>query len=127
MRRAAFLLTLTIVVVGGCGYHDDNPEAAAIVAKIYVDAHTARDAAAICRVLAPEIQLAIGAGRPCDIRLRTQLAQRYPRLTLGRVREVPSPPLNPRYAVVVREQPGREIVVARYGSTWLVVDGGRVQ
>jgi hypothetical protein len=122
-------LVLTFIVglalVGsGCGYKDDNPEAAALVAQSYLDAYTARNRQAICRVAAPEVQAALTVGHPsCEAGI--QLLARYPRLKVGRVRKVePAPPLNPRYAVAVPAQPGREIVLGRYGSTWRVVYGG---
>lgn len=109
-----------------CERSDDDHHAAAVVAQAYLDAHTARDPAAVCRVLAPEVQLAIAAGHAsCGDAVRVQLGGRYPRLTVGSSREAPSPPGNPRIAVEVREQPGREMTVGRYGSIWRVVDGGK--
>jgi hypothetical protein len=107
-----------------CGYEDNNPDAAALVAQVYLDAFTNRDAQAICRVAAPEVQAAWAAGHAsCEAGLEP--LGRYPRLRVGEVRKVvPAPPLNPRFTVAVPAQPGREIEVARYGSTWRVVYGG---
>ena len=126
MRLAASIATVLALAAAACGYHDDSPDAAVEVAQAYLDAHTALDAAAICRVVAPEVRLTIAAGQPsCADALRPQLGRRYPKLIVGGTHNAPSPPLNPRIAVAVKEQPGREIVVGRYGSIWRVVDGGR--
>jgi hypothetical protein len=126
MNWRAIPIAMVVAASTGCGYEDENPHAAAIVAQAYLDAYTARDAAGICRVAAPEVQQAIAAGQPsCATVLQPQLARRYPRLTVGDAHSAPSPPLNPRIALAVREQPGREIVVGRYGSIWRVIDGGK--
>lgn len=110
-----------------CDQPDEDRHAAAIVAQAYLDAHTARDASAICRIVAPEVQLTIAAGQPsCAAVLQPQLARRYRHLRVGGTSVVPSPPGNPRIAVEVRDQPGRRMVVGRYGSIWRVVDGGKV-
>lgn len=126
MPAAALLATLALVSAA-CGYVDDNPRAAAIVAQAYLDGFADRDAHAICIVAAPEVQAAWTAGHAsCEAGLEP--LGRYPRLRVGRVRKVvPAPPLNPRFAVEVPAQPGREIEVARYGSTWRVVYGGPPQ
>jgi len=111
--------------IAGCGYHDDNPHAAQVVAQAYLDAHTDRDPATVCRVLAPEIVLAVAANRPsCEAGILLQLAEPHPRLTVGRASEAPSPPGNPRMFVSVREEPGRMIELGRYGSIWRVIYGG---
>jgi hypothetical protein len=126
MRARAIFAGAVLLAAAGCGYTDENPHAAQIVAQAYLDGHTARDPVAICRVVAPEVQAVFGAGQSCPEGLRPRLEARYPRLTVGDVHPAPSPPLNPRIAVAVREQPGREVIVGRYGSIWRVVDGGRV-
>ena len=127
MRPVLALIGVLALVGAGCGYKDDNPEAAALVAQTYLDAYTKRDRQAICRVAAPEVQAALAVGHPsCEAGI--QLLSRYPRLKVGRVRKVePAPPLNPRYAVSVPAEPGREIILGRYGSTWRVVYGGPPQ
>lgn len=124
MKHALVLLAAVALIGSGCGYNDNNSDAAALVAQSYLDAYTKRDRQAICRVAAPEVQAALAAGHPsCEAGV--QLLARYPRLKVGRARKVePAPPLNPRYAVSVEGEPGREIVLGRYGSTWRVVYGG---
>lgn len=126
MKLRTLLVAGLCLLSTACGYKDDNPHAAQLVAQAYLDGHTKRDAVAICRVVAPEVRVVFGAGKACPLGLQPQLGPRYPRLTVGPVHPAPSPPLNPRIAVAVREQPGREVIVGRYGSTWLVVDGGKV-
>jgi len=127
--RLAALTLVTIVLVGAsCGYEDDNPRAAAIVAQAYLDGFADRDASSICRVSAPEVQAAWAAAGNGSCEAGLEPLGRYPRLRVGRVRKIdPAPPLNPRYAVAVPAQPGREIEVGRYGSTWRVVYGGPAQ
>jgi hypothetical protein len=125
MRCVATLIAAIAMVSAGCGYVDDNPHAGAVVAQAYLDAFTARNAHAICRVLAPEVRQALATGRTCEAALAPQLRRRYPRLTVGSIHKVPSPPLNPRFAVEIPAQPGRVVIVGRYGSTWRVVDGGK--
>jgi hypothetical protein len=109
-----------------CNHPDDDDHAAAVVAQAYLSAYRRRDASAICGMVAPEVELAIAAGQPsCGVALQSQLAASYPRLSIGATHDVPSPAGNPRIAVAVREQPGREVLVGRYGSIWRVVDGGK--
>jgi hypothetical protein len=119
------LATLTLYTFG-CGYADDNPQAARVVAQSYLDAFEHHDAAAICRVSAPEVQAALALGHTsCDAGAAEQLNHPYPHLTTGRTRKVvPAPANNPRYAVEVRGEAGRWIILGRYGSIWRVVDGG---
>ena len=124
MRLLALAATLC-ALSAGCGYLDDNPRAAQEVAQAYLDAYTARDPAGVCRVLAPEIVLAVAANRPsCEAGIALQLVEPHPRLTVGPTREAPSPPGNPRLFVSVREQPGRAVELGRYGSIWRVINGG---
>jgi hypothetical protein len=124
MRLLALAAVLCAATVG-CGYVDDNPRAAQVVAQAYLDAYTDRDLATVCRVLAPEIVLAVSANRPsCEAGISTLLTGPYPPLTVGSTREAPSPPGNPRLFVSVREQPGRMIELGRYGSIWRVINGG---
>jgi hypothetical protein len=125
MRLASLLVCALGLIAPGCGYVDDNPHAAQVVAQAYLDAYTNKEPAKICRVLAPEVALAVAAGRTCVEGIAPQLRQEYPRLTAGRTHNAPSPPGNPRMFVSVREQPGRELVLGRYGSIWRVIDGGK--
>jgi hypothetical protein len=112
-----------LVLVSGCGYVDDNGRAAAVVAQAYLDAVRARDAAGVCRVLAPEVQAALAAGKTCEGAVARQLRVRRPKLRVAGVREIPGPPGNPRFNITVPEGSGRQITVGRYGSIWRVVDG----
>jgi hypothetical protein len=123
--KCAIVLVAALAFTGaGCGYADNNARAAAMVAQAYLNAFAAQDAPAICRVLAPEVVVALAAGRTCEERVQLLLHHPYPRLTVGRVRIVSGPPLNPRFAVAVPAQHGRWITVGRYGSIWRVIDGG---
>lgn len=108
----------------GCGYVDDNSRAAGMVAQAYLQALTEHDAAAACRLLAPDVQLAVSSGRTCEVGMEPLVGAANPRLRIGQVRKVPGPFGNPRFDVDVPAQPGRVIQVARYGSTWRVVNGG---
>jgi hypothetical protein len=128
LRVTAPLLVAVMLVSGACGYSDDNPRAAARVAQAYLDGFADRDASSICRVAAPEVQAAWAAAGQGSCEAGLEPLGRYPRLRVGLVRKIdPAPPLNPRYAVAVPAQPGREIEVGRYGSTWRVVYGGPAQ
>lgn len=129
MRAVSVLAVALAVGLCGCGYADDNRRAAALVAQVYLDSFAEREPTAICRVLAPEVQGAIASGHPsCEAGLAERLSRPHPRRTTGRVRRIAPPsPDNPRYAVEVRGEPGRWIIVGRYGSTWRVVDGGTPQ
>jgi hypothetical protein len=115
---------MLLALLTGCGYVDDNPLAARIVAQAYLEALRQHDAAAVCRVLAPEVQAAIAAGATCEANLPAHWQPTYPKLRLGNVREVAGPPGNPRFAVTVFGRPGVKIILGRYGSIWHVVDGG---
>jgi hypothetical protein len=124
MRVALGLLLVVAATASGCGYTDENPQAAAIVAQAYLNAYTAHDAHAVCRVLAPEVQSAMAQGHTCEQGVRPAF-RRSSHLVVGKVRRIPAPPGNPRFEVAVRGEPGREIVVGHYGSIWRVVDGGQ--
>jgi hypothetical protein len=52
VRRA---LLLGLLALAGCGYQDDNPHAAQVMAQALLDAHTAHDANAFCRLLGPAL------------------------------------------------------------------------
>lgn len=124
LTRAIAGAAIFILLCAGCGYADDNPRAAALVAQAYLDAFASRDAAAVCRLVAPEVKGALAAGQACEDGVRPQFKAAASRLVVGRVREIPAPAVNPRFAVEVSGQPGRFVTVGRYGSIWRVVDGG---
>jgi hypothetical protein len=125
-RRWLSALAIGALAATGCGYSDDNDDAAAVVAQAYLDAFAESDAAGICRVSAPEVQAAFAAGKEsCEAGLEEPLKHSHPRLSTGRITEVEDAPAgNPRFAVEVPGQPGRVIIVGRYGSIWRVVNGG---
>jgi hypothetical protein len=124
MRWAAAACSAIGLLLAGCGYTDDNPRAAALVAQAYVDAVDRHDAAAVCRVLAPEAQAGFAAGKTCEGGLAGHLRPSATALRVGRVREVPGPPGNPRFNVAIPARPGSEITVGRYGSIWRIIGGG---
>jgi hypothetical protein len=111
-------------LVAGCGYVDNNPHATQVVAQAYLDSLRRHDVAGVCRVFAPEVQAAYGAGSSCQAGLPAHLRKTYPRLVVGGVHEVAGPSGNPRFDVAVQGQPGVEITVGRYGSIWRVIGGG---
>jgi hypothetical protein len=123
--RWTFLIGF-VFLAGGCGYVDDNQRAAEIVAQAYLNAYATGDASAICNVLAPEVEVLVANGGTCETALEPVLQKRFPRLTVGRASHVAAPFGNPRYTVPIRQEPGRQIIVGRYGSIWRVIDGGRV-
>jgi hypothetical protein len=126
MRPAlALILAATGVIACGCGYTDENRRAAAIVAQSYLNALAADRPHAVCRVLAPEIQVGVGRGGTCEQGIIPTLRRRQPHLTVGSVQEIPGPSGNPRLEVAVPGQPGREIILGRYGSIWRVIYGGQ--
>jgi hypothetical protein len=116
---AALLATLA-----GCGYVDNNPHAVQVVTQSYLDALEQHDATGVCRVLAPEVQAVIAAGRSCEASLPGHLLKTYPQLRAGAVHEVDGPPGNPRFDVAVPARPDVVITVGRYGSIWRVVSAG---
>jgi hypothetical protein len=126
MKLISLFISALALIASGCGYVDDNPRAARVVAQAYLDAYAQHNPSKICRVLAPEVVIAVAAGRTCEEGLAPQLLQDHPRLRAGRTRKAPSPPGNPRLFVAVQGQPGREIELGRYGSIWRVINGGTV-
>ena len=124
MRRLTLLLLVLLSFGAGCGYVDDNPRAAEVVAQAYLDGYSEHDGSAVCRVLAPEVHAAFAPLGGCEKAVRPSLQLEQPRLTVGHAQKVPSPPVNPRFVVNVREQHGRLITVGRYGSIWRVIHGG---
>jgi hypothetical protein len=113
-----------VAVLAGCGYVDDNSQAVKVVAQSYLDALKRHDPVGVCRVLAPELQAAIGAGGSCEAAMPGHLLKAYPRLRTGAVHEVHGPPGNPRFDVAVLARPDVVLTVGRYGSIWRVVGGG---
>jgi hypothetical protein len=118
------LAAVLLALFAGCGYVDDNPRAVRVVAQAYLDALRSHDAAAVCRVLAPEVQAAIAAGGTCDGSLPAHWDRTYPALRVGSAREVSGPSGNPRFEVTVEGRHGIVLTLGRYGSIWRVVGGG---
>jgi len=118
------LAAILLALLPGCGYVDDNPRAVRIVAQAYLDALRKHDAAAVCRVLAPEVEAAIAVGRTCETNLPVHWLRTYPALRAGAVREVSGPSGNPRFDVTVVGRRGGNLTLGRYGSVWHVVDSG---
>ena len=125
--RLAAVIAIVGGLVAGCGYVDDNGRAAAVVAQVYLDGYATKDAAAICRVLAPHLQQAealVTSQPTCDAGVETELKRTYPHLTVGRTRSAgESPRGNPQMLVQVVERSGYWITLERYASIWRVVLG----
>jgi hypothetical protein len=119
LKIISIITTIIVVLAGGCGYEDGNPRAARVVAQAYVNAYRARDAATICRVLAPELELryASQGGGECARYLRTTFKYRAPALKLGMVHESEG-----RARVYVLGYPTHFIGLVKFGSLWRVVE-----
>jgi hypothetical protein len=111
---------LAALALGGCGYQDDNHAAARVVAQSFLDAYAKHDAAAVCRVLAPDLlaTVAAEAGGSCEGYVQRTFKQGPGRLRAGDV-------VGDEHRVKVRvaNVPGRFLGVLRYGSTWRVAEG----
>jgi hypothetical protein len=108
------------LVLTGCGYRDDNRAAAEVVARAYFDAYNARDAAAVCAVMGPDLQpvLAAQAAGSCE----TFVKQRFPSGGASLRPGNTTQPAEGRVRVAVSGSPGHYVGVARYGSTWRLVE-----
>ena len=124
MKGWSLLAAVLLALLAGCGYVDDNPRAVRIVAQAYLDSLRKHEAAAVCRVLAPEVQAVIAVGGTCEANLPAHWQRAYPALRVGGVREVAGPSGNPRFEVTVEGRRGVDLTLGRYGSIWHVVDGG---
>jgi hypothetical protein len=110
------IATLAVAALG-CGYADQNPQAARLVARAYLDAYARRDAGAICRLITPPLaaSFAAGAGGSCERHVETTFASGE-----GPLRTT-SVSVSERNAHVdVSGQRGRFIALVKWGSIWHV-------
>jgi hypothetical protein len=116
----AIAIAAITLVAAGCGYDDENPQAARIVAQAYLNAYTARDSATICRVVDPELVLVFAnlGGGSCENYIRSTFTSHEPAVRLGIVKWY----LN-RARVYVVGEPTRFVGLVKYGSLWHVVEG----
>lgn len=117
MRRA--LLTLAVLAAGfaGCGYEDDNADAARVMAQALVDAHRAQDADAVCRLLGPALLAATAAqgGGNCQPFVQKTFQSGAPAVRVGAVKLTDG-----TAEVQVDGTPGNVVGVVKYASIWRV-------
>ena len=125
-RSTGVVLAALALALGGCGYHDDNPRAAQLVAGAYLDAYAAHDADAVCRLLIPEAAAAVGAraAGECARAVSETFVAGEPASRPGRAIMQEGMPLRARIAL--EGDPTRVLGLVRYGSTWLVVADPRL-
>jgi hypothetical protein len=127
MRRrlagAAVALALA-ASAAGCGYHDDNLEAARVVAQSYLQGWHDENSYAICRVLGPgQLQMYAGrGGGSCQVGVAAGFGTREPLLHVGAAKELDDGVVQ----VEVVDRPKEPIVLLHLASTWHVVSGWRL-
>jgi hypothetical protein len=88
VKRGGLRATIVVaaaMALAGCGYHDENPEAARVVAQAYASAYPHRDAATICRVIFPTLAATFAslAHGSCDAHIAAGFTPQEPTLRLG--------------------------------------------
>jgi hypothetical protein len=126
MTRTWFATAVALLTVftAGCGYTDDNREAARIVAQAYLTGYHEHNSADICRLLGPG-QLQMYAGRAdgsCERAVAAGFEPSEPSLKAGSVREIDDGVL----AVSVEGKPDQSLVLMHMASTWRIVQGWRI-
>jgi hypothetical protein len=118
-RRAAIAIALAgALALGGCGYRDDNPNAAREVAQAFFDAERAHEADAVCRVLGPALSAAAAAqaNGECPEFVTRSFKSSEPALRAGRV----TGDKDARVRVFADGHPGQYVGVVRYASVWRI-------
>lgn len=118
MRRLCALLAAAAVTgLAGCGYEDDNADAARVMAQAMLDAHRTGDADEVCRLMGPAL-LAAAAGQGggnCQPFVETTFAPGEPALKVSAVKLDEG-----RAEVTVNGDPANVIGVVKYASVWRV-------
>ncbi len=110
---SALLLCGTVCA---CGYEDDNPQAVRVVARAFLDAYAARDAATICRVITPPLATTFAASAgTCEHHIAATFPSRAEAVTFGRLE------MSEEHArLYVRGEPIRFIGMIKLASLWRV-------
>lgn len=120
---ALAVAALVTLAWSGCGYRDDNRQAARVVAQGFLDGYAEQDAGAVCRVLGPgQLALLAGVGGgDCRAGVRASFRPREASLRAGAVRG------NDADVMVVVEGEGQSSIrLLKLGSIWRVVDSPRI-
>jgi len=115
-KKPATTATTTTLAPGGL--QGANDPAAQAAAQRYVDAYTAKDAAAICSALAQSVRTQLAGSKGCAATIRKTLIHTYPKLTAKRSY------VNGDTAIVTFQGSPRQVTVQREQGDWRVVNGG---
>jgi hypothetical protein len=105
------------VILGGCGYQDQDPQAVRVVAQAFVSAYPQRDPTMICTVVIPPLaaQFASLAHGSCEQHIASTFTPHEPVVRLGAVKVSGG-----SATVDVVGQPGHNVDLIKYGSLWAV-------
>lgn len=127
MSRIAPLLCVAVFAAGCGGGGDEkkppalqgtNDPAATKVAQAYVDAYTAKNPEAICRLLAESVRAELSKAKSCGRALRPTLKLDFPKFTALRSYK------NGATAVVSFKDSPRQVTLTREAGAWRVSNGG---
>jgi hypothetical protein len=121
--RTALIVASVALAIGGCGYHDDNPEAAVVVAQAFYDAYGKGDESMACRVLSSDLRALVAsrAEGNCEAAVRAQFKHGA---KVARVQGVSGSDTVAH--VTVRGNPHEFVTLLRYGSVWRIVETPRM-
>jgi hypothetical protein len=116
-RHVAAVCGAVALALTGCGYRDDNPDAARVLAQALLDAQHAGDADAVCRLLGPALLAATASqgGGNCQPFVQRSFDPSTPALRAGSVAGDDT-----RMRVQIQDRPGLFIGVVKYASVWRV-------
>lgn len=127
MSRIAPLLCASVFVAGCGGGNNEkkapalqgaNDPAATKVAQAYVDAYTAKNPDAICRLLAESVRAELSKAKSCGRALRPTLKVDFPKFTALRSYRKGTA------AVVSFKDSPRQVTLTREAGAWRVSNGG---
>jgi hypothetical protein len=124
-RLAGAAVALALAAGGaGCGYRDDNLDAARVVAQAYLQGWHDENPYAICRVLGPgQLQMYAGrGGGSCQLGVAAGFGTREPLLHVGAAKEIDDGVIQ----VEVAGRPKDPLVLLHLSSTWHVVSGWKL-
>jgi hypothetical protein len=115
----ALMVAGTTVAAVGCGYSDENTQAARVVAQSFLTAYAKHDPAAICKVVEPSLAVtfAAEAGGSCEKHIISTFMPGSAAVTLGIVKRSGN-----RARAYVAGDRSKFVGLIKLGSLWRVTE-----
>lgn len=122
-RALATLVALCALALSGCGYRDDNADAARLLSESFYKAYHDHDAVTVCRLLAPDLfnYMASRTQGGCPGYVRTTFRPQDP--VPAAVSVVGDYRLK---TVTPGDHPELMVKLLRFGSIWRIIEAPRL-